>query len=586
MEQPVRQIPQAMKAITESFNAGESFIHIFSGVATSDYVRPGATLVQYLTNQFAPRTEVTVTYSLSGGIRFAASHMRARYFAIMGATDDEPQAESIMVAPEPAIADLLKLVRTAGHKKACVIVERLDDIAGTKVQLEPSVISLMEMLHEAGTDNSMVSQGNPFLMLTPMHISKIHRDLYANNSGIKLTAIDKPNTQQRKRFFVARLEAEAQPINMADGLTADEVANKSAGLLRRHLETIIMRARVNNLTLTREIVADVQREQMEIEFGHVLKRVDKPYRLTDLGGSAEMKALAMKRLVKPLREGNYLGAGNLLMVGPPGTGKTMGAAAIANETGLNCLEVDLSLLLNDHVGGTEGNVAELKAGLLENAPCLAIMDEIDQKVRRGTGGGGDSGGGGAVENRLFASVLEIFSDPNMQAAGVYGVFMSNLPKQLDKAFMSRMAYVVPMLPPATDAARAEVLAALVNRFSGSPVKVTGSEQWMIDLAGKVINWSGRDLEQVVRESIENAKLDGVSLADALAETIEYRVVNVADVTDQVVQALQVTKDRRLIPEAYRDALAKANQPKRWNDVPGKTQAARQSTSLDVEAEEV
>jgi AAA+ superfamily predicted ATPase len=161
----------------------------------------------------------------------------------------------------------------------------------------------------------------------------------------------------------------------------------------------------------------------------------------------------------------------------------------------------------------------------------------------------------------------------MIEAGVIGVFMSNLPEQLDPAFMSRMSAVIPFLPPANDAERASVLAAIIGKYG---TKVSASEPWLLEQSARVLNWSGRDLEQVVRDALQTQKLDNVTLGEAIAETITYRRADVVNVVEQVRQALKVCKDSRLVPSAYRDLLAKLDapaKPKAWNDTPAKRASA-------------
>ena len=568
-----------LEPVREAARTGEGYIHLFHGLATLDYVKPQVTVSMYIQMVFSRTYDVVAIYNLSRGIRFAAPNHKPRYYAIMGVPDPEPQAETIQQAPEPAIADLLTLVRKAPERKACVIIERLDDIAGMNVPMDSTLLSLMELIHEAGTDNEAVGLGNPVIMLAP-DLSGIRRELYADNSGIKLTAVNKPTREQRKQFALEclALEAKMRCINFEPAFTVEHMASLSAGMLRRNIESAVLKARANEHMLTRALVQGVQRESMDIEFGHIVKRVDTPFTLDNLGGLAEFKKYAESRVVRPLQSGDFTGVpANMLLVGPPGTGKTFGAMALARQTGLNCLIVDLSMLLDSAVGGTEKNVAKLEQACFENAPCIVIIDEIDQKVRRGQGGQ-DPGGGGAVENRLFSKILEIFGNPKMIEAGVVGCFMSNLPEQLDPAFMSRMSAVIPFLPPSTNEERAGVLGAILRRYGAA---VSDSEPWLLEQAGRVINWSGRDLEQVIRDALMTQRLDGVSLPEAMAETITYRRADVQNVVEQVRQALAVCKDSRLVPAAYRETLAKLSQPakpKAWNDTPTK----RTSTNLDLE----
>src|SRR6185436_4984105 len=296
-----------LQPMAEAFKTGEAYIHLFHGLATLDYVKPQVTVSKYIQMVFSQNYKMVAIYNLSGGIRFAAPNQKINFFNILGEPDPDPQGETIMAQPEFAVNILLKLVRKAPARSACVIIERLDDIAGVNVPLDSTLLSLMENIHEAGTDNEVVGLGNPFLMLAP-DLQGIRRELYADNSGIKLTAVSKPNREQRKAFVQACQALEPKPIEFEAGFTLDQLGNLSAGMLRRNIESAMLKARANNRTLTQAIVQSVQRETMDIEFGHIVKRVDTPFTLSDLGGLLEFKKYAETRVIKPLQSGDFTGA--------------------------------------------------------------------------------------------------------------------------------------------------------------------------------------------------------------------------------------------------------------------------------------
>jgi SpoVK/Ycf46/Vps4 family AAA+-type ATPase len=205
-----------------------------------------------------------------------------------------------------------------------------------------------------------------------------------------------PDRDARLAYAQERLaQADMSELQLV-GITVEQLASLTAGLLRRHIENILLRGLANTKKLTREIALHAQRELMDVEYAGIVKRIDKPFKLADFGGSPEALNYMRKRVIEAARRPS-----SVLFVGPPGTGKTLLATATANESGLNCLEVDLANLMGGIVGETEKNIATFKQAVLANAPTIVFMDEIDQKARRGEGGP-DSGGGGSVENRLFA----------------------------------------------------------------------------------------------------------------------------------------------------------------------------------------
>ena len=117
----------------------------------------------------------------------------------------------------------------------------------------------------------------------------------------------------------------------------------------------------------------------------------------DVAGADEEKN-EMKELVDYLKEpkkftkfGAKLPKG-VLLVGPPGCGKTLLAKAVAGEAGVPFFSISGSDFVEMFVGVGAGRVRDMFRIAKENAPCLVFIDEIDAVGRQrgaGLGGGND-----------------------------------------------------------------------------------------------------------------------------------------------------------------------------------------------------
>lgn len=94
-----------------------------------------------------------------------------------------------------------------------------------------------------------------------------------------------------------------------------------------------------------------------------------------------------------------LRARGLLLDGPPGTGKTMGAKYIARALGLPLYRLDIGSTMGKYVGESEKGLDAALAQADRCAPCVVLLDEIEKVFGGGTGG--DSG----VSTRALSKLL-------------------------------------------------------------------------------------------------------------------------------------------------------------------------------------
>ncbi|XXQ38982.1 AAA+ ATPase domain-containing protein [Plasmodiophora brassicae] len=121
-----------------------------------------------------------------------------------------------------------------------------------------------------------------------------------------------------------------------------------------------------------------------------------------------------------------------LLVGPPGTGKTMLARATAAEASVPFFSISGSDFIEMFVGVGPSRVRDLFAQAREAAPCIVFIDEIDA-VGRARGKGGFSGGNDERENTLNQLLVEM--DGFSTQSGVVVLAGTNRVDILDKALL-------------------------------------------------------------------------------------------------------------------------------------------------------
>ncbi|HJJ42099.1 MAG TPA: ATP-binding protein [Methanocorpusculum sp.] len=194
-----------------------------------------------------------------------------------------------------------------------------------------------------------------------------------------------------------------------------------------------------------------------------------------------------------LRSHRIYELGRILLVGPPGTGKTSFALALSRSVHMPVLEVRLSMITSQYLGETSKNIDRIFDLAKRISPCILFIDEFDYVAK--TRVSDDNGTMKRAVNTLLKSIDHV----NLIKDKVLLIGATNYAGMLDEAAWRRFDEVVTFELP--DAAMRKDI--LIHVASDIPCTMDFGT-----IADMTEGFSGADLRTMLTEAVVSALLQG------------------------------------------------------------------------------
>lgn len=343
----------------------------------------------------------------------------------------------------------LRKVFTAAKESepSVILFDQIDAIATKRGDTNENEAKLVSQL--LSCMDGIVKRGSTLVIATTNTVEKLDPALRRPGRFDKEFLIRPPDIDERKSLF----ETFLRTSNNSE-LDLAELAHRTNGYVHADIKLLCNHAKLNVISRTEDAEIAPELILKMSDFESAFKSVPpsllrsyisqeysnssaKPCKLDDIKGYSKVKETLYKQISFPQRYPDLYKSNNVkcvrgvLLTGPPGTGKTTLAKALANELNHNFIFISGTDLLSKYVGETEQKIAQLFQKARATQPCIIFIDEVDGLF--GASRTADSTSG--HESSKLGTFLSLMDGLSSNVEQVIIIGTTNKPQLLDSALV-------------------------------------------------------------------------------------------------------------------------------------------------------
>ena len=521
--------------VLERYHAGASHLFLLHGNVRDvhPFGRDHVPLADGL-RRLAGRRPVAVSYDVSSGLTFPDAEREKAFRRALGLKTGPLPSDPARVL---ILLDALLTTDRCPPGSVAIVLDYAHTLAPsgpTGAAERQNVTTLARW-----ASDPKVAERRPLVLLIAPAAGDVAEEVYAGAAGAEVVAVPRPDLEARTAFAADLKERYA---GTAWEMTPDELAAETGGLGLVQMEDIVQRAGGTGAALSRASIVDRKIDLLRQEYGDVLEILQPKNDLSAVGG-LDHAVRELKEVADMMRRGLSSAAPmGIILMGPPGTGKSYLSECFAKECGMLC--VRFRPLRQMYVGQSERNQEKAFGAIRALAPVVVIVDESDQAE----GGSRDQASGDSgVSERMRASAFNFWGD-NALRGKVLRIDITNRVDLIDSAMRrsGRTDIKIPILMP-DEEARRQIFEVTVRKH-----RLTSEIKDYTPFAKRTAGYTGSDIELALTTAYRFALRDGgKALTDAhLTAALDDLLPTARDqaaIDRMTLIALDECRNKRLLP---------------------------------------
>jgi SpoVK/Ycf46/Vps4 family AAA+-type ATPase len=407
---------------------------------------------------------------------------------------------------------------------------------------EPAVV---RRLRDAATELRKTKKS--LLVLSP--ITKIPPELEKSISAVLDWELpNRLEIEGAARKVLPNLPAATQQVIESDPTFMERVVEGALGLTLVEAENVFAKSAVRTHTFDLETI--LEEKKQIIRKSGLLEYYEHREEFSDVGGMGILKDWLVKRrnaFSSRARDFGLPLPKGILLIGVPGTGKSLTAKAVGALWQMPLLRLDVGKIFGGLVGSSEENMRSVIKTAEAIAPAVLWIDELE-KGFSGTASSGQTDGG--TTSRVFASFITWLQE---KTTPVFVIATANNVQQLPPELLRKGRFDEIFfcdLPDRED--RAQILDIHVRKKKRDPGQFD-----MDKLVEATVDFSGAELEQAVVAALYDAFDTGNDLTtEGLLSTLKEIVPLAITMREQIEMMREWARTRARMASARNRAPAK------------------------------